>query len=227
MQGGQQVAVQGGLQLAAQGGLQLAAQGGLQLAVQGGLQLAMQGGPQLAMQGGLQLTMQGGPQFMLQGSLQLTMQGGPQLVMQGGPQLASQYFIPHHTDNPYYPLHYQPTVNLNMPFNPQFMAHRMTMTTTTMTARRPSEYPDVVTWSHYLANHPDRKDDGIDFKLIGDLLKLKGFIWITQFTSDLFGWKDLQECLGVETSTALLILQYAKEDIRAIEEGQLVFPDPN
>src|SRR5258707_11523341 len=179
----------------------------------------MQAGPQLAMQGGLQLAMQRGPQFALQGS--------PQLTMQGGPQLASQYFILRHTDNPYYPLHYQPTVNPNMPFNPQFMAHRMTTTTTTTTARRPSEYPDVVTWSHYLANHPDRKDDGIDFKLIGDSLKLKGFIRITQFTSDLFGWKDLQECLGVETGTALLILQYAKEDIRAIEEGQLVFPDPN
>jgi len=82
---------------------------------------------------------------------------------------------------------------------------------------RASDYPDVVSWCRYLAKHPDRKNDSVDFKSIGDSLKLHGFFRITQLTLGLFGWKDLKECLNITMGTAILILQYAKEDVQAIE----------
>ena len=91
--------------------------------------------------------------------------------------------------------------------------------------RKPSNYPSVTTWCHYLANHPERKDD-IDFVSIGDTLKSNGFTHITQLTSGFFGWKDLKDCLGIAMGTAILILQYAKEDVQAIDKGRLVFPPP-
>ena len=91
--------------------------------------------------------------------------------------------------------------------------------------RKPSNYPSVTAWCHYLANHPERKDD-IDFVSIGDTLKSNGFTHITQLTSGFFGWKDLKDCLGIAMGTAILILQYAKEDVQAIDKGQLVFPPP-
>ena len=81
----------------------------------------------------------------------------------------------------------------------------------------------MVSWCCYLAKHPDWKDDA-DFESIGNSLNAQGFLQITQLTSGFVGWKDLNECLGIEMGTAVSILQYAKEDVQVIEKGQLVFP---
>jgi hypothetical protein len=69
-----------------------------------------------------------------------------------------------------------------------------------------------------------RNKDDIVFAPYGDVLKKKGFIRITQLTLDFFSLKDLQEWLGIEVGTAILIMQYAKADIEAIKAGTLVFP---
>jgi len=98
---------------------------------------------------------------------------------------------------------------------------------TMMTTRRTSDhnYPDVVLWCHYLAKHPKQKGRGIDFRSIGDSLKTHGFICITHLTSGFFTWQDLMKCLGIEMGTTIAILEYAKEDVQAIDEGRLIFPD--
>jgi len=90
--------------------------------------------------------------------------------------------------------------------------------------KSPYDYPDIITWCQYLDNHKGRNQDGIVFAPFGALLKNKGFIRITQLTSDFVGLKDLQEWLDIEVGTAILIMQYAKMDVRAVDEGRLFFP---
>jgi hypothetical protein len=87
------------------------------------------------------------------------------------------------------------------------------------------EYPDVVHWFRFLDGHEVRRKDGIEFSPYGVLLKSKGFLRITQLTLDFFTLKDLQEWLSIEIGTAVLIMQYAKEDIDAIKAGHLVIPN--
>ena len=90
--------------------------------------------------------------------------------------------------------------------------------------RKPSDCPDVTSWCCYLASHLECKNN-VDVVSIGDALKSNGFTHITQLTLGCFGWKDLKDCLGIAIGTAVLILHYAKEDVQAIDEGQLVpFP---
>jgi hypothetical protein len=33
------------------------------------------------------------------------------------------------------------------------------------------------------------------------------------------------KCLGIEMGTMIVILEYAKEDMQAIDKGRLIFPD--
>jgi hypothetical protein len=88
----------------------------------------------------------------------------------------------------------------------------------------PIAYPDMVSWFRSLDEHEGRNKDGINFSPFGAVLKAKGFLRITQLTRDLVGLKDLQEWLGIEVGTAVLILQYAKEDIDAVKAGKWLPP---
>jgi hypothetical protein len=45
-----------------------------------------------------------------------------------------------------------------------------------------------------------------------------------QLTLDFINLKDIQEWLGVKVGTAILIMQYVKEDVEAISLRRLVFP---
>lgn len=62
------------------------------------------------------------------------------------------------------------------------------------------------------------------FEPFGNLLKKRGFIRVTQLTSGFVDRKDLQEWLEIEVGTAILIMQYAKMDVQAIDTGNLFFP---
>jgi hypothetical protein len=97
------------------------------------------------------------------------------------------------------------------------------MTTTRRTSDH--DYSDVALWCHYLAKHPRQKGRGIDFGSIGDSLKTHGLICITHLTSGFFNWQDLMKCLGIEMGTTITILEYAKEDVQAIDKERLIFPD--
>ena len=84
--------------------------------------------------------------------------------------------------------------------------------------------PDIVAWFEYLDQHEERNKDGIVFAPYGVTLKTKGFLRITQLTLDFIQLKDLQDWLGIEVGTAILIMQYAKEDIEALKSRKRVFP---
>jgi len=82
----------------------------------------------------------------------------------------------------------------------------------------------VTRWFHFLDEHEERRKDGIGFAAFGDVLKNKGFLRITQLTLDFITLKDLQDWLGIEVGTAILIMQYAKDDIESIKAGRLIIP---
>jgi hypothetical protein len=94
----------------------------------------------------------------------------------------------------------------------------------TIQAVAPHSAPDVTSWFCSLDKHSQRNGDGIYFSPYGEILKNKGFIRITQLTLDFVSLKDLQEWLGIEIGTAILIMQYAKEDAEAIKAGTYIFP---
>ena len=88
----------------------------------------------------------------------------------------------------------------------------------------PVIFPDVVAWFAYLDQHEERNKDDILFAPYGVRLKAKGFLRISQLTLDFIQLKDLQDWLGIEVGTAILIMQYAREDIEALKSRKWVFP---
>ncbi|KIK10992.1 hypothetical protein PISMIDRAFT_82123, partial [Pisolithus microcarpus 441] len=58
----------------------------------------------------------------------------------------------------------------------------------------------------------------------GTMLREKGFIRISQLSPDFVKLSDLQDWLGVDVGTAILIMQYAKEDLEAVKSGRWIFP---
>jgi hypothetical protein len=117
---------------------------------------------------------------------------------------------------PYYPQYPQLAAN-PMPFHVPPTMH-------IAPSNSSRDYPDIMTWCQYLDSHNGRNQDGIIFESFGALLKKKGFVRITQLTSGFVDLRNLQEWLGVEFGTAILIMQYAKMDVQAIDEGKLFFP---
>jgi hypothetical protein len=130
---------------------------------------------------------------------------------------------------PYYPPQYsQPIANPNMPLHTEHapVAPPTTQTTPSNESneKSPQDYPDIITWCQYLDSHIGRNQDGIVFEPFGTSLKKKGFVRITQLTSGFVDLKDLQGWLEIEVGTAILIMQYAKMDVQAINAGRLFFP---
>ena len=77
--------------------------------------------------------------------------------------------------------------------------------------------PDILAWFSYLDWHEEHNKDGIIFMPYGVTLKAKGFLHISQLTLDFIQPKDLQEWLGIEVGIAILIMQYAKEDMDTLK----------
>lgn len=96
--------------------------------------------------------------------------------------------------------------------------------TTSESNATPVIIPDVVAWFAYLDRHEERSKDGIVFAPYGVRLKAKGFLRISQLTLDFIQLKDLQDWLSIEVGTAILIMQYAKEDVEALKSRKWVFP---
>ncbi|KAI6012011.1 hypothetical protein BKA83DRAFT_104934, partial [Pisolithus microcarpus] len=87
-----------------------------------------------------------------------------------------------------------------------------------------TDIPDIVSWFAFLDHHEQHNQDGLTFAPYGPILRAKGFLHLSQLTLDFFGLSDLQTWLGIEVRTAVLIMQYAKEDLAAIRSGKWVFP---
>ena len=96
--------------------------------------------------------------------------------------------------------------------------------TTSESNATPVIIPDVVAWFAYLDQHEERNKDSIVFAPYGVRLKAKGFLRISQFILDFINLKDLQDWLGIEVDIAILIMQYAKEDVEALKSQKWVFP---
>lgn len=82
------------------------------------------------------------------------------------------------------------------------------------------KYPEITHWFRLLDEHKERNKDGIKFEPLGAVLKAKGFLRITQLTLDFVSLKDLQDWLRIEVGTAILIMQYAREDVDDIKSGK-------
>jgi hypothetical protein len=103
--------------------------------------------------------------------------------------------------------------------HPPFTSHALPIA-----KKSPQDYPDIITWCRYLDSHNDRNQDGVIFEPLSIALKKKGFVRITQLVSTFIDLKDLQNWLGIEVGTAILIMDYAKADVNAINAGKLFFP---
>ncbi|KIO09223.1 hypothetical protein M404DRAFT_132539 [Pisolithus tinctorius Marx 270] len=55
-------------------------------------------------------------------------------------------------------------------------------------------------------------------------LRDKGFMHVSQLTTGFVQLSELQDWLGIKRGTAILIMQYAKQDLNAIRSGSWVFP---
>ena len=88
------------------------------------------------------------------------------------------------------------------------------------------EYPNITSWCQYLDAHDGRNRDGVRFAPYGEILKNKGFFRLSQLNKDYFSVQDLAGWLGVgdRIGIALLIMQHAETDIRAIRAGKLFIP---
>jgi hypothetical protein len=125
---------------------------------------------------------------------------------------------------PYYPQYSQPTTN-PMPFHaPAAPAAPLTPQMMPSNEKSPHNYPDITTWCQYLDSNDKRNQDGIVFAPFGALLKDQGFFRITQLTSEYVTVSNLEGWLGIKAGYAVLIKEYAKTDVQAINEGRLFFP---
>ena len=101
----------------------------------------------------------------------------------------------------------------------------LTSSDNTTSNMAPIIIPDIVAWFSYLDWHEEHNKDGIIFAPFGHILKMKGFLQISQLTLDFVKLEDLQTWLGIEVGTAIFIMQYAKEDMEALKSRKWVFPN--
>ena len=91
-------------------------------------------------------------------------------------------------------------------------------------SQRPIKYPDLVYQFLSLDTNEERNNNDIIFVPYGSILRDKGLFCLSQLTLDNFTLKDLKDWLGISSGYAVLIMQYAKQDIEDIEMGRLVVP---
>lgn len=78
-----------------------------------------------------------------------------------------------------------------------------------------TDNPDIVSWFASLDHNEKRDTGGVSFAPFGHILREKGFLRLSQLTPKFVQLQDLQAWLGIEVGTAILIMQYAEEDLSA------------
>ncbi|KAL4075231.1 hypothetical protein V8B97DRAFT_2022240 [Scleroderma yunnanense] len=84
--------------------------------------------------------------------------------------------------------------------------------------------PDIVSWFLFLDQHEWQNKNGICFALYGPIVREKGFIYLSQLTQEWVNLTELQDLLSINFGTAILIMQYAAQDLEAAKLGQLILP---
>ena len=82
--------------------------------------------------------------------------------------------------------------------------------------------PDIIPWFEHLEKHEKKPPGGAKFSDFGPILEAKGFDRISQLTREYIPIDLLQQWLGIEYGTAVLIFQSVEADMRAISTGQSV-----
>ena len=82
--------------------------------------------------------------------------------------------------------------------------------------------PDIIPWFEHLEKHEKKPPGGAKFSDFGPILEAKGFDRISQLTHEYIPIDLLQQWLGIEYGTAVLIFQSVEADMRAISTGQSV-----
>lgn len=84
--------------------------------------------------------------------------------------------------------------------------------------------PNIVNWFLYLAQHPQYNQDEITFALFQPALKWQGFFCISQLISNLVCSEHLVKRLGIEFGVAVLVFQYAEQDLVVMRQSFFGFP---
>ena len=83
---------------------------------------------------------------------------------------------------------------------------------------------EIIPWFSFLDRDQRSKDDDTRYSLFGAVLRRRGFLRISQLTSEFVKLTELEDWLGVERGIAILIMQYARMDLAAVRSGHWVFP---
>ncbi|KAF8546666.1 hypothetical protein OG21DRAFT_1490949 [Imleria badia] len=84
--------------------------------------------------------------------------------------------------------------------------------------------PDVIPWFGHLEKHEKSLPGGAKFSDFGFVLEGKGFFRISQLTREYIPINLLQQWLGIEYGTAVLIFQFVEAEMKAINAGQSILP---
>ena len=84
--------------------------------------------------------------------------------------------------------------------------------------------PVLVGWFMYLDQHKQQNKDGLIFLPYGPIMKANGFIHLSQLTLNYLKLSNLQDILNIDLGTAILIMQYADEDMEAVKSGRFILP---
>jgi hypothetical protein len=89
--------------------------------------------------------------------------------------------------------------------------------------RSMADMPEIVHWFKSLDEHDQQNKDGITFAPYGPILRGKGFRWLSQLSRDHVKPSNLVELLGIRVGTAISIMQYAEQDLQAVNAGRFIF----
>ncbi|KIK13386.1 hypothetical protein PISMIDRAFT_118975, partial [Pisolithus microcarpus 441] len=87
-----------------------------------------------------------------------------------------------------------------------------------------NDIPRIIDWFAYLDQHPQRNQDGVAYAPFGEVMRRNGFVRLSQLTDEYVKLSYLQDLLGIEFGTAISIMQYAKQDLAAVESGIQIPP---
>ncbi|KIK81413.1 hypothetical protein PAXRUDRAFT_156170 [Paxillus rubicundulus Ve08.2h10] len=73
--------------------------------------------------------------------------------------------------------------------------------------------PSMSTWLKLLDDHEEQGKDNIGFVRFAPVFEQEGFLHLSQLSGEFISWNELQDMLNVPCCTALLIMQYAKQDL--------------
>lgn len=83
---------------------------------------------------------------------------------------------------------------------------------------------EIVSWFSFLDCDAQSSKDNQSYTWFGPHLRDEGFVHVFQLMTGFVELSELQDWLGVKWGTAILIMQYAKQDLNAIRLGSWVFP---